>query len=239
MREAHVLDQLADYVMDCLEIDERQAVDLHLAGCEVCRAELHALQEAAGQLVHAVQPVNPPARVRKTIMRRASPLAAWLKSRRPEGRGGMTRWLQSVSPAWATVSLVLILALVVSNLLMWNQLKQLTNPNQVQMRTVALVSTQSLPGATGLLVITGSGRYGTLVVDGLPQLDSQHQYQLWLIMGGTRTNGGLFTVDSDGYGAMVIESPLPLTNYLNFGVTVEPVGGSPGPTSQPILTGHL
>ena len=239
MSEAHVLDQLADYVMGCLDKDERQAVDLHLADCAVCRAELHALREAAGQLAFATTPVNPPARVRKAVMRRASPLAAWLKSRRPEGRGGLTRWLQAVSPAWAAVSLVLILALAASNLLMWRQVKQLTSPTEVPMRTIALVSTQSLPGATGLLVITGSGRYGTLVVDGLPQLDTQHQYQLWLIVDGTRTNGGLFSVDSDGYGAMVIESPMPLTEYLNFGVTVEPVGGSPGPTGQPILSGHL
>ncbi len=239
MIEGHVLDQLADYVLGCLGADERALVEQHLVRCDVCRTEWLALQETAGQLALAAPSIEPPPRLKKAVLHRVTPWAERLRARRPVWRGRLQGWLQSASPAWAAVSLVLILALAASNLLMWGQVRQLSNPVEPQMRTIALVGDQTQPRATGLLVLTASGRSGTLVVDRLTMLDAQHQYQLWLIMDGQRTNGGVFSVDNEGYNAMVIESQLPLTSYQNFGVTIEPVGGSPGPTGERVLSGHL
>jgi anti-sigma-K factor RskA len=93
--------------------------------------------------------------------------------------------------------------------------------------------------AKGLMVLTGDGRSGTLVVDGLPKLGPERQYQLWLIQDGQRTSGGVFSVDSWGYGAMVIESERPLDSFQSVGVTIEPAGGSPGPTGEKVLSGEL
>ena len=74
-----------------------------------------------------------------------------------------------------------------------------------------------------------------MVVEGLPVLDEDHEYQLWLIRNGQRASGGVFSVDADGYGAMVVSSPEALSNYSAFGITVEPEGGSPGPTGDRVL----
>jgi anti-sigma-K factor RskA len=107
------------------------------------------------------------------------------------------------------------------------------------MRVVALAGTEAAPAATGTIVISGDGEYGTLVVDGLPPLDAARQYQLWLIEDGQRTSGGVFSVSSEGYGAMEIASPEPLSRYSAFGITVEPAGGSPGPTGDKVLGSAL
>ena len=107
------------------------------------------------------------------------------------------------------------------------------------MQVVAMVGTDAAPAAVGTLVISGDGEYGTLAVDGLAALDPDHQYQLWLIRDGQRTSGGVFSVNPEGYGALWISSPEPLSSYPAFGITIEPEGGSPGPTGDKVLGGSL
>jgi len=136
------------------------------------------------------------------------------------------------------VSLLVILVLGVQNLM----LRQKPDERRMTsggMRIVALQNTEAAPDATGNLVISADGEHGTLVVDGLPPLGPALQYQLWLIKDEQRTNGGVFSVDDAGYGALWIYAPAPLSSYPAFGVTVEPAGGSPGPTGEKVLGGSL
>jgi anti-sigma-K factor RskA len=108
-----------------------------------------------------------------------------------------------------------------------------------QMQFVHMNGTQAAPAAQGVIVISADGDHGTLVVDNLPSLQAGKQYQLWLIDDGKRTDGGVFSVDKDGYGSLWVSSPRPLVSYASFGVTIEPQGGSPGPTGQKVLGGGL
>jgi hypothetical protein len=72
---------------------------------------------------------------------------------------------------------------------------RLTAAQQQALRTINLTGTDTAPGATGLLVVSLNGQHGTLVVDHLPDLNDQWQYQLWLIdSDGNRTSGGVFSV---------------------------------------------
>lgn len=52
-------DLAALHVIDALEGEEARAYRLHLAICEVCRAEVESLARTAAQLAHAVQPIAP------------------------------------------------------------------------------------------------------------------------------------------------------------------------------------
>jgi anti-sigma-K factor RskA len=136
------------------------------------------------------------------------------------------------------VSLLLILALGVQNLMLRQE------PDEPQMtsggmRIVTLRGTEAAPDATGTLVISTDGEHGTLVVDSLPPLDPTLQYQLWLIKDEQRTDGGVFSVNDEGYGAMWIYTHEPLASYPAFGITIEPAGGSPGPTGEKVLGGSL
>ena len=105
------------------------------------------------------------------------------------------------------------------------------------MRVIDLAGTANAPTARGKIVVSTDGKYGTLVVENLEALDPSEQYQLWLIKDGKRTSGGVFSVDEKGYAAVVIDAPLPLVEYSSFGITIEPAGGSPGPTGPKVMGG--
>jgi anti-sigma-K factor RskA len=144
------------------------------------------------------------------------------------------------APALSLASLTLVLLLAFSNLALWRQMQALDNrPLPKTFHLVNLAGTDVSPGASGVLVITGDGEYGTLVVDNLQHLSLEQQYQLWLIRDGKRTSGGVFSVSGEGYAALEISAPMPLATYQSFGITVEPYGGSPGPTGERVLGGSL
>jgi anti-sigma-K factor RskA len=62
---------------------------------------------------------------------------------------------------------------------------------------------------------------------------------LWLINEGKRTSGGVFSVMDNGYGVLIVNSSKPLSTYQNFGITIEPFGGSSGPTGDKVLGGKI
>jgi anti-sigma-K factor RskA len=238
MQENHVTEQIPAYALDCLDAEEALEVSAHLAVCTLCRDELRVYQAASAQLSLAAPQVQPPTRLKARLLQ-----AVQARSKR-QNSGVVEFWLRlwrglfarQSGPIWAGVSLVLMIALTASSLALWTQVKR--NPAN-DFRLVKLSATSSAPGASGLMVITQEGETGTLVVDGLPPLDRTQQYQLWLIRDGKRTSGGVFSVIPGGYGSMVVDSPLPLTEYPSFGITVEPAGGSPAPTGKKVLGGNL
>ncbi len=229
----HFTELLPAYALGCLDQDESLLVSEHLAECAACRAELRVYQTVAEQLALAAPDAAPPARLKRQLMARVQPSRPPLDSApRASWRQQLTRLWQRAAPAWGVVSLLLILALA------WQQVnEEKTEP--AGLRVVALTGTSMAPDASGTLVMSRDGEYGTLIVDGLPPLDEAHQYQLWLIQNGQRTSGGVFSVNPDGYGALRISSPAPLFSYPSFGITIEPAGGSPGPTGDKVLGGTL
>lgn len=230
----HVIDLLPAYVLDCLEEDETLLVAEHLAVCPVCREELASYQDVADELALAAPVVSPPVDLKARLMAQLHPpLARGERVRRPWWHA-LAGFAQRAMPVWAAVSLVLVIALAASNLMLWQRVNQ-----PVVMRTVALEGTAIAPRASGLLVISAAGGEGALIVDGLPPLDEAHQYQLWLIKDGRRVSGGIFSVEPDGDSMLWVSAPGPLTGYDAFGVTIEPTGGSPGPTGDKVLGGSL
>jgi len=237
---AHVIELLPAYTLDCLDEEDMLLVTEHLAVCPTCRAELTSYQGVVDQLAMAVPCNEPPADLRRRLMTHVQPPRPRAISQpRPAWWQQLGRSLRALQhPAWGVASLALILALAVSNVLLWQQVNRPGIASNVQgMRSLALAGTASAPAASGIVVISTDGEYGTLVVDSLPTLDKTQQYQLWLMQGGTRTSGAVFSVGQDGYGSVPILAPEPLTHYSSFGITVEPSGGSPHPTGAKVLGG--
>ncbi len=238
----HVTDLLAAYALDCLDEAESGVVSEHLAECADCRAALRSYQTVTDQLALAVPDAAPPSDLKARLMNRIQP------ARPTEPAQPRTSWWERLNalmrrstPVWGLVGLVLIAALVVSNLWLWGRVSRpptITEPEVFQ--TIRLTGTEAAPAATGLLVVSPDGEHGTLVVDSLSPLGSEQQYQLWLISeDGQRTDGGVFSVSDEGYGSLWIESPQPLSSYPAFGITIEPAGGSPGPTGDKVLGSTL
>jgi anti-sigma-K factor RskA len=107
------------------------------------------------------------------------------------------------------------------------------------MRAVPLTAAEPTSQATGFVLISADGEDGALVVDGLPPLGEDKQYQLWLIRDGQRTSGAVFSTDEKNYGGTRIRSPRSLLDYSSVGITIEPAGGSPQPTGPRVLGGPL
>ncbi|HJW89673.1 MAG TPA: anti-sigma factor [Anaerolineales bacterium] len=237
-----VLELVPAYALGCLDEDEAQRVQEHLGDCAACRAELQTYREVANQLAYSVKQIDPPARVKTSLMARVAKSSATQVNQRTLGESGFKSILERLSgtaPIWAVASLVLVLALVASNVFLWSQVRDLRAALAVTLQVVSLQGSEAAPGAAGLLVISRDGEHGTLVVDDLPVLDETQQYQLWLIWDGERSSGGVFSVRDDGYGSLWISAPKALDSYSAFGITIEPEGGSPQPTGVRVLAGDL
>jgi anti-sigma-K factor RskA len=153
---------------------------------------------------------------------------------------GLSQAVQNLfaGPRWRPVLVLFVIALLVSNVLLWQRANQQDDaiPGWQQ---IALTGSDAAPQAPGVIYINTDGQKGILVVDKLPQLNPDQQYQLWLIRDGQRISGGVFSVDSDGYRGIQIDSPQPVLDFGAFGITIEPAGGSPGPTGERVLGYNL
>ncbi len=239
--DVHVIGLLAAYALGSLDEEEAVQVADHLATCPGCRVELLSYEALSDRLAMAAPDAAPPSELKQKIMGslqtpRLEPAAV----PRQSGWQRLAGLFRGATPAWGVATLALVALLVLSNLWWWQRSDReeaLVTPGGMQI--VAMVGTEAAPDAVGTLVISEDGEYGTLAVDGLPSLDQDRQYQLWLIRDGQRTSGGVFSVNPEGYGALWISSPEPLSSYPTFGITIEPAGGSPGPTGDKVLGGNL
>lgn len=235
--EQHVFDLLPGYALGSLDEEEILQVSRHLPVCAVCRQELATYWDAVDELVLSMPMSSPPPGLKNKVLRRAAPPAT--APAQPGRLQPARRWFTwPLGLSLGALALVIILALGLSNLLLWRQVTNLqTRVVDQDMQLVRLGGTPAAEEARAYLVVFKDESYGTLVVEHAPQLDEQHQYQLWLIEDGKRTSGGVFSVDKQGYAALEIWAKQPLDTFSSFGVTIEPAGGSEGPTGQKILGG--
>ena len=234
MEEMHVLEALPAYALGSLDAPEAKLVAQHLAGCHICRSELKAFQEVAGRIALATPQTEISTDLKPRLLERIHSLNQ--KQARP-GRWRFTGQLISIG---AMIGIALIVTLAVSNLLLWqrlNQLEVLAGP--LGMRAIALQNTDAAPMASGFVIVSADGQDGVLVVDELPELGAQREYQLWLVRKGNTTSGAVFDVDESGYRGMRIEAPQSLLVYSSVLVTIEPVGGSVEPQGEQVLAGSL
>jgi len=235
--ETHVSDLLPAYALGSLDADEASHVEEHLLSCWICRNESNAFQTVAEQLSLATPAASPSPDLKDRLLQR-------VQTARPQqpvlAQAARRSWPERLLPVWGLASLGLIIALAAFNLSLWQRLNQLefvTAPGG--MRAIPLNGTDEASGATGFVLVAADGRNGALVVDGLPPLDADRQYQLWLIRDGHRTSGAVFSTDEESYGGMRIKVAGSLLEYSAVGITIEPAGGSPQPTGVKVLGGPL
>lgn len=241
MNEYHVLELIPAYALDCLDEEERQMVWEHVKTCSRCQAELEGYRQVVEELPLAVPLSTPPAALKTRLMQQVH-AGASAKSAAEQPLSlieRLRRVIMPLSPLWSAVSLVLILVMGAGLLVQMQRNAQLENLIERPLRTIEMLGTENNPQAIGLIVISKDGEHGTIVVDRMQALDDSQQYQLWLIKDGERVSGGVFSVDDKGYGAKWVSSAEPLASYEAFGVTIEPAGGSPGPTGARVLAGAI
>lgn len=235
--ESHVTDQIPAYALNIMAAAEAAEVAAHLTTCAACQAELQAYEALVGDLAMAVPQVTPSPSLKTRLLEEIYDAAATAVSPSAKPKtswwSNWRNWFQK-RPLWQPALVIgILLLLLFSNFQLRQQLDEANRP--ANFGTVTLSGTEVSADATGILIISADGEHGTLVVQNLPVLPETETYQLWLRKDDQRTDGGTFNVDADGYRAYWVQAPEPLDSYKNFGVTIEPTGGSPGPTGDKVL----
>lgn len=245
MADIHVIALIPEYVLGLLTEDDLLRVARHLPGCPECRRELSAYEEAVNGLALSVPARTPPAELKQRILLQVD------RSAQKDGKSQSKRFQSGISarlrqlfshPAGALIggmALVVILILGVMNLILWQQFRQNQSQfNTESLRIVHLTGSEESPQASGFLMINPNKSSAILIVENVPALGSSQQYQLWLIRDGNRSTGGVFSTDENGFAIHQIQAENPLDSFQAFGITIEPAGGSPGPTGKRILGGE-
>ena len=94
-------------------------------------------------------------------------------------------------------------------------------------------STQTADGQDATLVWSGDLGLSAIIVDDLPALGDDKDYQLWYIGAAGPVPAGTFDSDGSGTSWRVLDGTM--TAGDTVGVTVEPKGGSEQPTTDPIV----
>jgi anti-sigma-K factor RskA len=101
---------------------------------------------------------------------------------------------------------------------------------------VNLAATDLSPYSTASLFVDPKDNKALMMAAGLKPPSPDRVYQLWM----RRTDGsivslGTFRTYREGYVMWPFQSPYALAAYRSISVTMEPMGGSPWPTSPTVL----
>jgi anti-sigma-K factor RskA len=105
--------------------------------------------------------------------------------------------------------------------------------------TVSLRGTNVEPSAHGQLIADPKEQSAVLIISGLPKLEANKTYQVWLISAGGPVSAGLLTVDENGQGVVVVTSDESISSFQSLGISIEPEGGSPQPTGDIVVLSDI
>jgi anti-sigma-K factor RskA len=238
-------ENLAGYALGTLDADEIPALEAHLKKCRECQSELADFQSVTMGLLQSIPPQIPPPSLRRKLV-------AQLPLHRARTLELLTVLFGRFSLGWFTIAMVIVVLLGL-NLYSGMQIRDLQQQqsalagrlsnDQVAIAMLAYPNTQTLTvqadvqNLTGSMLVDKDRNTAVLVLWNLPKLEAGQTYQIWLIdSDGKRISGGLFVpADNQGYTTATIQSPVSLGQFVRLGVTVEPLGGSAGPTGPRVL----
>lgn len=223
MSDIHALS--GAYAIDALEEHERALFERHLADCANCRDEVDGLREAAASLAETTL-ATPPLSLRAdvlaaiTTVRPLPPLPA-----QQTGSHTARRFRGLLVAAAAAVA-------IGTGLTMTQPWSDDTVDPVAQVIAAADVDKASAEVGDGTLTVYRSESIGkaVLVSDDLPAAAEGRVYELWLQVDGAMVPAGL--LDGSGDHEFLLSGDA--SRATAAGVTVEPDGGSPQPTTTPI-----
>lgn len=233
---------------------EQAQLEQHLAVCPACRALLAEYTFVARELDAQVPARELPAQLESKILQqlpKQNARAAREIPRAAEKARAPGFWRQPVRVSrWAfafgVLSILLLLgvttalAFQVQRSGAWNSVFVSPSAKLASLKVVELTGAAG-PNRkpTGYICLLPDSQIAMLWLSNLEPLDWDHTYQLWLIQGGQRISGGLFRPNDKGRAAVMVNAPQPWAAYQEIGVTVEPEGGSAGPTTPRVIGGKL
>ncbi len=242
------------YALGALDADEAAQTEGHLASCDRCARVFAEYRSVADSIALAVPLVELPADLKlRTLQHAVEGNGNAAGATRASFRTPATRpqpWWQRISLAPVLASAALLIALLAFGWNAWQTMQlnqQLTTQRDLmtvlayaQGNALVIRGTDLAPQAVGRLYADRDAMVAALVTVDLPPLRSDQAYQVWLTEpDGHTASGGLFTVDNQGNGWLLVRAPQKMDAYVQVGVTVEPRGGSAAPTTGQVLAAKL
>lgn len=221
----------AAYALDAVDPLERRRFEAHYLDCGECRLEVVGFRAVAAELAAATD-VPPPAALKGRVLAEAAntrqlapPVAATPPLRR--------RAALLVAAAAALVTVV------GSALLAGDAIEQRNRAEELASVVAApdsrIVALEGEPGATLRVVWSPSAGGAVVLGAGLRDPGDDLVYELWALTDDGPVSAGVFEPDEQGEVRGVLE--LPAQPEGGWGVTIEPDGGSPQPTSDVLFEG--
>lgn len=221
---------LAAYALDALTQEEKSEVAEHLGACDK-HPEAAELIGVAGAIALAAPEREPPPGLKARIMAQVHADAAQQPAAADTATGfaGRIRAFFRSSFLGYAVSGAAVVAVIVAAV--WFGLMEGDDNGET---TYALSGEGDVSGE--LTIADDVPAF--LTAEGLDSLTEDETYQVWAIDDqGTPTSAGFLAVTATGLATAIIQADL--SEAASVAVTVEPAGGSPQPTSDPILSGDL
>ncbi|WP_028660306.1 anti-sigma factor [Nocardioides insulae] len=235
------------YAVDAVDDTERARFEEHLRGCAECRAEVAELRETAARL--STDLVEPPAALRGRVLEGIEsirPLPPLPPEQSPEqptearseevGDELATRRRRRMPLLLAAAASVVLIAAVALTAWLgpWSQEdpEPITATERVLTADDATRSTLEFEdGSSATVVMSPSVDRAAITTDDMAPAPEGQVYQLWYEdPSGGMESAGLMPDDSDA--TVLLDGEV--GDHTGVGITVEPDGGSPAPTSDPI-----
>ncbi|MBV9093504.1 MAG: anti-sigma factor [Streptosporangiaceae bacterium] len=248
--DLHVL--TGSYALDAVPWPEREEFERHLRHCPACEAEVRGMRETAARLA-TVAVMAPPRRMEQRVLaatyrtRQLPPLARGRQSRRYSGaatartaagwlsRDSRHRVRQLVMAA-AAVIVAAAIGLGINQAVTQHQLRSSREAGTAITHVITAPDARSHTAGTkagGAVTVVVSFRQRAAVVatTRIGPLPAGRVYQVWVMTPSGARSAGLFS--HAGRNGPLLASGV--TPGDKIGITVEPAGGTPRPTTTPIV----
>jgi anti-sigma-K factor RskA len=221
---------IAPYALNALEADDRSRFEAHLALCEQCRVELVGFLSTAARLGEA-EAATPPPELRERLVTMAAST--------PQEHPVVTAFSQRsrvrrLAPRIALAAAVAAAVVGIGGFVAEHDRAEDLSADQARITALMTApdSTMNVDTASGggtVRVIASESRDAAMVIGtSLPDLGDDRTYQVWHMQDGKPTSVGLI---GHGPGMLFVDG---IEGAEAYAVSVEPSGGSPQPTSDPI-----
>ncbi|MFF4536036.1 anti-sigma factor domain-containing protein [Streptomyces aureus] len=238
------------YALHALDADERERFERHAADCADCEQEVRELRATAARLGLAAAASPAPelkdrVLLRITAVRQEPPPAPVVTASRP------SRVSRLRTPRWVLAA-ALAAAASLGGTAVWQyeraqdardgarEAREQSRQAELRAGQVAAVltapdaasrSAKLKGGASGTVVVSRSRDQAVFISSRMPKPPGGKVYQLWYDDAGTMRSAGLM---DPGRTTEAVPLDGAVDGASGLGITLEPAGGSPAPTSAPL-----
>ncbi|MDQ3957011.1 MAG: anti-sigma factor [Actinomycetota bacterium] len=234
MTHEEVRSLIASYVLGAVPEDEAREVRSHIMSCDECMQEAEGYSGTVSSLALAVEEEKLPRGFADAVLAKVAEERPGVRPEpAPARRGWGFRLVAGVAALGVVASIVLGAAFFAQR----EELERFESavPQLIHVEGLRLAGSG---GAVARLVPTAEG--AAFFATGLDEAPDRHTYQLWIMECADPsdmstcepTSVGTFDVSG---GIAILETTTSLKDYDRAAVTVEPDGGSPAPTTLPVI----